>query len=198
MVQVWWSYCPLGGCTKGNSTLGRSYSEQRAQQRIFDHVFGSPAHQVGREDAQTLADGANEADSTLITEMIEEEPWDGSTEHQNKKQRTNWRDQQQCQVVASRSGQSVPGDLGDQIRQQTRNAFVFVKARATNISDSHSSLFVALTSISFYFLHEVCFCRLCRRRRLPLRQLHASADRQLESSRTHHVALLMKKLFMSL
>ena len=132
MVQVWWSYCPLGDCRKGNSTLGRSYSEHRARQRIFDHVYGSPAHQANKDDAQALADAANEIDHTLITEEIEEEVWQPNVpEPPNKRQRSaDWeRNSSNQQAVAKRNSGELSGDLGRQIQQQTRNAFIFVKAR---------------------------------------------------------------------
>lgn len=128
-VQVWWSYCPVGECNKGHSHLGRSYSEKRARQRIFDHLVGSPQHLLTEVDAHEFADAACEEAHTLQTEMAEEEPWNPNQQPVAKRQR------RQHEPVPS-SGSShdqgsavaVPVDLGEQIRMQTRNAFVFVKA----------------------------------------------------------------------
>ena len=137
MVQVWWSYCPLGSdCTKGHGTLGRSYSEARGRQRIYDHLVGSPHHKMEHDEAQAIADGANDIEHTLITETVEEEPWDGASQPANKRQRKSYRDGDQIQQLqpgsssndASRSSTvAVPIDLASQIKMQTRNAFVFCK-----------------------------------------------------------------------
>lgn len=129
-VQVWWSYCPLGSdCTKGHGSLGRSYTEARARQRIYDHLVGSPHHAMNHADAQAMADAANEVEHTLITEMVEEEPWDMTTQPQSKRQRQQQRGAQQQLQTSSQdsSAVAVPTDLPSQIRLQTRNAFVFCK-----------------------------------------------------------------------
>lgn len=133
LVQVWWAYCPLGDCKKGHSTLGKAYSEQRARQRIFDHVFGSPCHQATKEDAQALADAANDIDQTLVSDMVEEDAWDDKSEKQQQQQghgkkRTRSWDNNSREGQELSTWSNVPKDLGNQIQTQTRNAFIFVKA----------------------------------------------------------------------
>jgi hypothetical protein len=121
----------VGGCPKGNGTLGRAYSEQRARQRIFDHLHGSPAHNMEKAEAQEFADLACADAHTLVTEVVEEEPWDGHREPASKRQRGQYQKQLQQHQQNQGDVQStlaVPVDLPSQLRQQTRNAFVFCKA----------------------------------------------------------------------
>ena len=130
-TQVWWAYCPVGECSKGNATLGRAYSEKRARQRIYDHLVGAPAHRLSDEEATSLADGANAEAHTLITEMVDEEEWNPN-QQPSKRQRKQLLPSDEGTYIPPppqpSSTVSVPIDLGDQIRLQTRNAFVFVKA----------------------------------------------------------------------
>ena len=124
---VWYGYCPHGDkCTKKGAHLGKCYSEKKARQRIYDHLFGSPYHRF--QDAAA----AEAADAAELEKAEEEwdENWQGWEEEQTKppKRQALQGPQHGTSTASTAVSAVVISDLTTAIQQQTRNAYIFVKA----------------------------------------------------------------------
>jgi hypothetical protein len=144
--KVYYTWCPVGGCTKGGQHLGRSFTEYKARHRVYDHLFGSPYHQYDHDAATKAADDC-EVESVDEDVVDDEEGWVEPPARKRppppeptgqppgsmlKRQAAAL----SCGPSASRSSASSDGavaivmtDLTQAIQQQTRNAYIFVKAR---------------------------------------------------------------------
>ena len=137
---------------------GGYYSERRARQSLYDHLVGSPKHHWSHEDACSAADlaeifescGDPTSEDEHHLEWEESQTWydkggaggaEGASSggaDRPKRRRLLEDDQQQPRSssasaalvdspAAAAIGQEV-NVLGHQIREQTRNAYIFVKA----------------------------------------------------------------------
>ena len=78
-VWRYYAYCPHGDqCSKGGSTLGGFFSEDRARTAISNHLCGSPYHELTQEHADF------EASQAELTKVKTKE-WkeDGDTEDED-------------------------------------------------------------------------------------------------------------------
>ena len=145
---VYYSWCPVGGCRKGGQHLGRSFTMHKARQRVYDHLYGSPYHQFDPDAATKAADECQV--ETVDEDVVDDE--EGWLEPASKKrppeptgQPAGSMPKRQAALsegpsasLASSSRSSaanteaavlVMTDLTSAIQQQTRNAYIFVKAR---------------------------------------------------------------------
>lgn len=147
--------CKKGSAWLGNKS-NAWFSDVRARQAIYDHLVGSPFHKDIDPDLATEYADAAEVQSWEVPE--EEEDAEENTAGPSAKDKRKWEDEetwywdpnqrakhqklakpkpkaQPSSAVAVRSEAAsssavarVSTDLGSQIRTQTRNAYVFVKA----------------------------------------------------------------------
>jgi hypothetical protein len=136
MQIVYYTWCPVGNCSKGGAHLGRSFSEKRARQRVYDHLSGSPWHQFERGPATEAAD------NVMVEQVEEEVDEEGRFEPPPTKrgppEPVGPPPKRQALPATASSASSVTlvenaaaavmTDLSAAIKQQTRNAYIFVKA----------------------------------------------------------------------
>ena len=71
--KVYYSYCPDPTNCKRTKHLGRSYTEQKARERVLNHLYASPYHYLSEE-------AAREASEKVQVEAVEEDWNDGDAE----------------------------------------------------------------------------------------------------------------------
>ena len=123
---------------------GGYYSERRARQSLYDHLVGSPKHHWSHEDACSAADlaeifescGDPTSEDEHHLEWEESQTWydkggAGGAEGASSADRPKRRrldDRPSTSTALADSVQPEINVLSHQIKEQTRNAYIFVKA----------------------------------------------------------------------
>ena len=74
IYKVWYPYCPFPDlCTKGSAHLGRCYSKGEAEAKLFNHLKGSPFHDL---DQKSAGDCIEASPGSIVEHEEEWEPKD--------------------------------------------------------------------------------------------------------------------------
>ena len=125
---------------------GGYYSERRARQSLYDHLVGSPKHHWSHEDACSAADlaeifescGDPTSEDEHHLEWEESQTWydkggaggaeGASSGGADRPKRRRLDDRPSASTALADSVQPEINVLSHQIKEQTRNAYIFVKA----------------------------------------------------------------------
>lgn len=140
----YYSWCPHGDlCAKKGKTLGGYWTEARARQAVFNHLRSSSYHMFEQETAQMEADLAHVETHTWDPEKDEDGTWQPPARKRpapaepsgpppsSMARRHRSSAPAESSSASSKASSVVSRDLSSQIHQQTRNAYVFVKANVS-------------------------------------------------------------------